>query len=485
MTASKVGNHIYVTGTGNTLATIVADIADAAWIASIGGGVYELYANHELHIRPGAEFTIGNSGDYSIYERLDYKGTSNNSLRFWVWGSATLYMYGDAHMDFAAGSPNWYYASPVIYGSLEIHGDATYRPSWGGIWTASIAWSTTSKTDRDAWVCDVEYMDFNNRVASRGGGFGLSFTLAANPAIRWYRCTFDGNAEWAAAGQGRGRPPYVAALSSATEWLLCFEECVVQHFDNALYTSSGGLPYFKNCTFRDCDTSGTVVRSPFTKLATWRHPGLWSDVQQHTEWAQDFTFIEGTSWSGINSSIDLVVNQGSIVLLKDCTFEDLVQYQENGTILFWTGNTLSGGFTGNVTAFAADVYALKITVTDEQAVPLEGASVIVRQKDGKEEWRFTTDVLGEINCHPLMNSQCICINRWWDDIPDTWEYLSDDSNSTYHEIIVSAPGYVTRVLQQVMDQDRVLPVVLTATGAGSIGDTLDSIQARVRRLQDR
>jgi hypothetical protein len=133
----------------------------------------------------------------------------------------------------------------------------------------------------------------------------------------------------------------------------------------------------------------------------------------------------------------------------------------------------------------AYVYALQITVMDEDSNPIEGASVVVRQKDDFEEWRFTTGADGKINGHPLLDGQCLCVHKVWvsgDPVSGVFTFVSDDGNSTYHEVTVSAAGYETKTTQVVMDQDRILGVNLVSA---SLQDTANAILARVRVLQDR
>jgi hypothetical protein len=494
MTATKVGNNIYVTGAGNTLATITSDIADPTWIASIGGGVYELYANHQLHVRPDGELIVGSSGDYSTYERLDYKGSGNASLWLYVFFEASLKMYGDAHMDFSAGSPNWYFAYMSVYGEVIIRGDATYRPSFEGILAIFVTNITVVLAELQSSNIDIQDCDFVNRANSKGGStLGLTFNLLQNLDMHFLRCRFDGNPEYPTGG-GSGRPPYISPISTATAWRVLIEDSIIEHYDNILYGSGISQPAFKGCEFRNNDNYGNINRT-YHLSAPWSFQDSWSVLgSPYVTWEQDFVMFEDNTFHDNGGTSDIWLTTGSLLVFKGCDFQDAkarnLRADDASTILIWTGNTFASSthLRDADAVMIANVYALKVTVASEQAVPIEGASVIVRQKDHFEEWRFATDVAGEINGHPLLDSQCLCVHKVWvsgDPVSGIFTLISDDGNSTYHEVIVSAPGYVTQSIQQVMDQDRVLPVTLVATGAGSIGSTLDEIQARVRRLQDR
>jgi len=98
MPATKSGNNIYVTGTGNTLQSVLTDINDVNYFYSPSSGVYTLNGGsvgsvaRYLYVRPGGDLTIGSSSDTSLYERLELQNGANNRTRIYVNEGGALYM---------------------------------------------------------------------------------------------------------------------------------------------------------------------------------------------------------------------------------------------------------------------------------------------------------------------------------------------------------------------------------------------------------
>ena len=132
MVAVKSGNHIYVTGTGNTLASITADINDTTFIekTSSSPDVYTVKGNvaRYLRIRNGGTLTIGDSADYSKNETLAFNSIVANYCRFYVDAGGRLEQYGDTTIDWMTGAQRSYYW--YVYGALYVRGDDTYTPVW-------------------------------------------------------------------------------------------------------------------------------------------------------------------------------------------------------------------------------------------------------------------------------------------------------------------------------------------------------------------
>lgn len=489
MGASKVGNNIYVEGSGNTLATIASDIADSAWFEDKGSGVYELKGNHELHLRPDGELTIGDPLDYSVYERLDFAASGDNQLSFWAFGWSALRMYGDAHIDFAAGTGHYYVYVYFYATELVMHGDSTYRPSFDGIWVVyTLIYTTSSDHFADTKV-DCRYADFNHRIPAYGSTYYWDFRADLVPNVHFYRCTFDGNPAWAAQGDGRGRPPFFSTIAAPNPRYAYMEECTFQHFAGLCY----GFPQlgWKDCEWVNNDAYGVLIGHPYSAIHPWQVGGGWADETSGMEWGQWFELVEGANLhdNSTTSAVDFYVRLGTVIALKDCDFQDVrtanLQVGMNGRLLVWTGNTFASGWGVNGLGLVMYVFALDIVVLDAADSPIEGAQVRVQQKDGFECFNFTTDASGRINGNPVISNRCLCSHKRWisgDPVSGSFELWSDGSNSTYHEITVSAYGYITERFEVVMDADKVLAVTLQAA---SLQDTADAILARVRRLQDR
>ena len=132
MSAVKYGNHIYITGIGNTLQTVCDDIADTAWIERTGSvGDYTFTVKgigstvKAFRVRRGGELTMGNPDDYSFSEHLVFAPTSNDRSRFYIDSGGALFVYGNVEI---VGSNNSYYTYFRWYGKNYWRGNDTYRP---------------------------------------------------------------------------------------------------------------------------------------------------------------------------------------------------------------------------------------------------------------------------------------------------------------------------------------------------------------------
>ncbi len=203
MPAIPVGNFIYIIGPGETTYNdIVTDIGDPSWFEDKGGGIYEIKANHSLDVREDGVLVTGDENDFSKFERLDFAGTSNNSILFYIREGGHLKMFGNVHMDFAAIAPNYYFTDFVsLSGTMTARGNVTYRPSWLGLRSPSFDSSNASSFS----ILDIQDMDFDVRTPSKGfGSTTMKFGIDANCNMHFLRCKFDGNSEYVNPGDGIG-----------------------------------------------------------------------------------------------------------------------------------------------------------------------------------------------------------------------------------------------------------------------------------------
>jgi hypothetical protein len=477
MPAIKSGNEIYIIGPGETtLADVVIGINDVTWFIYKGSGIYALLANHKINVRDEGTLIIGDKNDFSVFEGLDFEASGDNHLSIIVQNGGTFKQYGNSYIDYAAGVNHYYSGGSSFNGNLIIDGNITYRPIWKGVFIIKIL----ARDFLIPSIINVKWLYITLRAPSLGGGI-LPFTIQGvlNDDVIFENCIFEGNPEWTP-GQGRGRVPYLEDITSATDWRIVLKNCEIRYFDAVSFIA----PQLRwlNCNFHDNDTLGTLIRMPFSQIATWATPSPWEDRESYVSWGQNFALVEGCTFVDNIGTIDILITSGSIILFKDCDFLDSsfnIRIQQNSTALLWTGNTFAGDFSVLSANFFAYVFSLKITITDTDDIPIPNAIVRVKQKDDKESWQFFTDSNGEINGHPLLDSQVMCIHKVWvsgDPVTGVFEFWSDDSNSTYHIVEVSAFGYITKQEQIVMDQDKEITIKL------AIGVSPPPVKAKVLHL---
>jgi hypothetical protein len=494
MTATKVGDAIYIDGLGNTFATITADIADITWIEDKGGGIYELKGTHDFDLRPGAELIVGNSGDYSFAEELQCKGSATNSILALFRSTSVIKMYGQSGFDLQAGT---YRADlNLISGQLFTRGSATYRPYFKNLYQGNFRTdylSDESAFDND--IRDCEYLSMSLKAGS--GTAPCLYDLRGVPkGDRFYRCIFDG---YPGGASRRGTPPNATTATRVDQlYKVLFEECTFKNFAPTAFRR-----YFrmKNCTWENCSQAIYQPQNPISFPDPYRNfmqdvPGGiydWLDGVEHASgrWAQNFLFVEGGIFEASNVTHHIYNQLSSLLLLKNCNLKagpsiGIYAGDSQGMVVLWgTTNTLSASLVSANQTRGRIVrgYPLDITVRDENSAPLEGASIYVQQSEDKEEWRIVTGSDGKPVTYPPLAGVLVLIHEHYEGGTPSWVKWSDSVvGGRYHNVVVSAPGYATQAFQLEMDQDRTLGVDMVPA---SLQDTADAILARVRRLQDR
>jgi hypothetical protein len=485
MTAVKNGANIFVEGTGNTLASVYTDIADPLYFDNPSTNLYQLVGNRRLYVRPGGELTIGNSGDFSFAETLEFDPTSNGGAGFTVNHGGAFYIYGASTLDMSTTA---FYTTSYVYGKIRVEGDATYRPLFDHSGRILYNWESTTPAHAatDTWYW--EHVDVQRQVGTPFSFYMLS--MIDGPEQYFKDIDFDavpggGPTSYAGSYGLYVNPEIVAGAESRVH----FSDCTFQHYNSYGIGLFGSAPFsFVRCTVQYNRLWGLLVQGNSWVPQLLRHE--LASVIPVGMVGQSFPYFEDCVFtSNYGNTRDVLLNPGCIVAFKGCTFNSAsvgIFGTYGGIALVLSGNVFNGAsvFTSATKSTALWSFELDLTVIDSVGDPIENALVIARQKDGKERYLFDTDAAGKPITNPHMSGKIALTWReeWAAGSYDLW---SDTSNSTYHDVTVSAPGYITQTIQQVMDQDRVLPVSLATTGAGSIGDTLDAIQARVNDLQDR
>jgi len=454
MPAVKVGSNIYVEGTGNTLATILTDINDVTYFRSIGANDYEMVGNRHLRVRPDGELTIGNPADYSFFERLNLSATSNGNARFYVDHGGEFYQYGNTEIEWVLGIRR---GDGFMMGKVYIRGDETYQPLWNNVGFVNWNWNTTTPANYASDVWDIDRL----RVATRGAvGFDhFRFeNLWDMPQHSFKNLVWSNNLS----------PPdrllrvQLENIPQISRQIF-FEDC---QFSPALRIGTLNIGQFKNCTFQGpYTTEGAFIVNNYA-FNYYKNSQLFAASTFETAIGQSFAIFDGCTFDQV---VDAIFPQMSVAMLKDCTFTNGttdISTNFGGLVLVWTGNT----FGSDIERVAGNwggifyVYALDLTVEDDNGDPVEGAAVTITQSDSKEEWQLVTDSSGKPRTDPRMAGKILLVHKEWisgDPVSGTFELWSDASNNTNHAIQAAKDGVGVAADTVVMSEDRSLTLTLT------------------------
>lgn len=457
MPASKNGIWIYIDGTGNTPASVYADIANPAYVSNPSPGVYQIEAGQYVAIRSGGVLTIGNPLDYSTSDTLQFNQAAHWDSRFYIYHGGELQMYGAAVLDCSVTSMYMYF---YHYGKSIIQGDTTYRPKIDHINSIYMYFTSTNPADytHDTHVWDrfdfvglggssvVFYVNMwtvpvgcsiTNFTIDCGGGYGIR---SDNYQGQGYRITVSDGVVSNGGSYG------------------CLQYCINDFvLDNVSISASGTNAYT------------TPERPPRIHKGVGQVSGNEVGIE-----GQDFLFFTDCTFTGGTFGINAY---SGVVVLEGCTFTGStygIYCYQHSRIYLRTGNSIGGTnpLAKQYYALIAYVFGLDLTIEDEVGSPIEGAIVKIQQRDEREVIIFRTDASGKLITHPLMSGEVLLVHKEWlsgDPVTGTFEFWSDSSNSTCHEVEVAKDGYVTQKKVYVMDQDLVDTVALALPSAGSAG----------------
>jgi hypothetical protein len=469
MPATKSGNNIAVTGTGNTLASITADIADATFISDNGGGEYEVKGNvtRYLQINNGGVLTIGTgsapTNPYNLTESLVFENPVDYRNRLYVNVGGTLRMYGSCSLEFSKGASYMY---AYIYGQMYVTGSASLKPL---ITDGTYMWHFDQQNNdsytNDTWTYDN--MIFGSVAKQAARNFIYISSVSRYRKHTFKNIILDGNYGNGYAAYTRGL--YFEHANSGME-NVTFEKVDATALQDGYEVNSAQAPVARLYGFRFGQNSTDWKTSFSRPQSTGKDTGYFSrGYDSGSFYGQAFTFLESCSFyddsSGNNR--DILASNSAIVVIKDCDFQApngtriQAQYQAQGWI--WSGNTFvdeDHAFTGGT---IHHVYDLDLTVEDENGNPIEQAQVLIDQAETasvvrKQSFVFETNENGKLaNCNNL--EVALLSNRVYrtDTLFEVW---SSGSNGTSHKVTVSKDGYVTATDHYVMDQSRSGSIVL-------------------------
>ncbi len=243
-----------------------------------------------------------------------------------------------------------------------------------------------------------------------------------------------------------------------------FDGWHIEHIDYPLSTTAGNFK-IKNTTFKDCKyqtlsySGGNGTGLPFnTSKAKLLNNKTFQATSVFDNCVFDDTDNNGVPGAG---AYGFYTAYGGRTLMKNCTFKNLSYgaYAIQGALVMWTGiNTFIDVTTekrwgNNGTHFLAR--ELDLIVNDEEGVPMENAAISVIQKSTiPKEWHVG-----------LTNSIGKLVNVWGDnpvfiEKEETATGVFEDWTTDGHQLVVSAPGYKTHVVDITFDSNKTVVVGL-------------------------
>ncbi len=470
MAARKYGNHIYIEGTGNTLESVCNDIADVTWIersGTAGNYVYTVKGSgsttREFRIRRDGELIIGNPSDFSFTESLVFAPNYSDRLRPYIDHGGALLVYGNVEID--GSNTSSYYVYARWYGKNYWRGDATYRPTLKHFRRVYWYWNSLTVSDYTHDIWDWENIDVIDSWGVTTNTYTFYFVdVRHTPYHNFKNVIFDGK-PGATTGQYLGYCAIYTAWSHANEhYRITFDSCEFKHYYYASFSYYQG-PYYKDCIWKENYSYGLYLYGN-DRLLYYGHSHNYGDCGIKGQW---FDLIDGgifvdNYWSS-SSRRDSYSAAGNMTLFKNCDFQSNyrnIYATDKATPLLWTGNTFAASRKQDPDSRTVVmwVFALELTIKDKFGWPVQGATIICRQKDGKEIWFFETDNNGRPITHPLYNNKIFLVHKEQTSYTGTSIFWSDDSNSSYHEILITKKNYETVSQRIVIDTDKVKTIYL-------------------------
>ena len=453
MSAAKSGNHIYVSGTGNTLASVAADINDPAfcsWNATTN--VFTFNGNTStryFRVRAGGTLTISGG------EKFEMDATANNKTRLYVDHGGTFIMNDDCILDGQSGNGYTYYW--YWYGRVIIMGDGTNNPIIMNYRRVYRYHTTNSNFPND--ILRMENCTI-------GGAFvNNSYFLYLTAVARALEITLKNVTIDDRLGVSHAKDTYFFALTyggAGYEDNITVENC--QGIDSErFFNNTGCYPVY-------CKNNSWGRTHSTTGMTHYGIPNLdrrlrWRDYATNDgkPYGQIFPFHDGDTWETTANTTAVSVAYGGLCLFRDCTWlrtnGNSLSITYRGRAMLWTGNTFTDANPYSISSNGelSHVFGVAVQVTDEYDNPLE-ADVKFEQGEGFETFNFITKPDGNLNA---VHDLGMCFLTWKHQYSTsafrTW---NDGTGDQVHYVTARKKGYYDKTVTVHLDSDKSLIIKL-------------------------
>ena len=478
--AVKSGNNIVCNGTAGTitLAQLVTDINDTAWVEDMGSGVYRIKCPvaRTIYIYPNVTLEIGEDETLEIYNTV----TSNAAYCLFLSYPSTLAGLPNGTLKMLAGSTldgltvdstaNTYGVNFYLGGETDIQGTAVKRITISHTRNITIVPQGSGYYSTRVFDGDIifNYVDFDYPFANTYLFLFSVHQREATILLKDIRLFNSGAVTAPILMQGVSHLKNLvinnigigdSPATGTTRWLWMMGytggKIINQVFEaNKWY-------------------AGYSIQPSVNMIMPVYFPTL-SGAYTKKKYGQMYMIFDTMTMNDQGYAFYGYLQNDATIVLKDCTFNATLRtwlLYTDAKIIWWNSsvalpfNVSNAG--DNAGAYLV-VFGLYLTITDMNDNPIENATVIIKQKDDRETFIFFTDVNGQlIDLYDY--HVCLCTNRFKNMSVD--EYWSDASNSTYHTVTVLKEGYKSETFNVVMDQDRTQTVQLRPLTKMYLGST--------------
>ncbi len=473
MPATKNGNHIYITGLGNTLASVASDINDSAFCDFVGGEFrwYGTSANvRYFRIRNGGELTVGNG------EKLMANNATNDDTRFYVDPGGHLILEPGSTLDLAETGVGARPYFTYFYGRVTAIGTAA-NPILIQNFRRLHMYETQNNNNFDNDIWHFEHCTIGG--CSTANNYAFYFSVNGKHRSHIFRnLTFDDTL-------GRGQDTFGFAFGTGGNGgyeKMTFENITFNSIERAYYNIGGAPIKVTNNSF---NASNTTYHTFNYGAMVVNHRQTFRSFGSHEPkpYGQVFAMFDNCTYADANNVSKHISAYGSIVLFKNCTWEDLtgtpVRSQYGGITMLWTGNTFldtNPDFQVDQNGEIIYVHALSVNVTDENSSPIEDAIIEIEQSEGKEKLIFRTNSNGDIHAMHGVDAALLTHKSQYGDNENTnIETWSDPSNSTFHIVKIYKEGYEVVTQNITMESDKNLNIQLNVLESNFDFSTSDKI----------
>jgi len=461
MTAAKNSNHIQISGTGNTLASVTSDIADTTFIEKTGTSpdVYTVKGNvgRQFRIMNGGELTIGDPLDFTNDETLAFDPLANSRTTFYCYGNGQLYQYGATTIDFSSNA-TYYPQYAYLYGGIHVEGDGTNNPVWKNFRRMYLRnYDANNTYDKETYFYE---MTIGSNYSANQYGFFVDFFRRVY-SIHFENVTFD-----ISVGTKNVNTHFFYFTGVFPSQKMVLKGLDFVDAGIPIQNVRGTPLLFEDCTFSE--TSGWnasfICNAHPDTCATY-----YSDGENDTDtYGQVYSMMDNCDFENYANKNGIHIQYGACVVFRDCdwqaTSNDSIQITGPASAWLWTGNVFSGGnetYDLNNGGYVNRVHGLDLTIEDPDGNGIDGAFVHIEQSEGKEKYLFKTDASGKLIAVHGHEVALLCHQHQYGDNESTAvEYWSDSSNGTSHDVVITANGYHGKVANYVMDQERSDTIVL-------------------------
>ena len=463
--AVKSGKHIYIEGSGNTLASVAADINDAAFCVYTTATtkptltVYGTAANiRYFRIRNGGTLT-GNGG-----ELLEFNNATNDDTRFYIDAGGHFILNDDFEVNGRADGTTtrpyfWYW-----YGRVTCNADIpnNKRPLIRGMYRTYI-YETTNNNNYPNDIIDLTGAVIGGAAVNNGYAFYIYVMGKVRNHI-FKDMIFDESIGTNLDTYGISIPYGIQGTEEIT-----FENIYGERTERLFNITGGSLIKTKDCTVKNTSNSWGVLHYG---NSTRESRDFFRDYSSKNKvpYGQNFSYHENLTFEVGNNNNKCNVSYGAQVLLKDPTFlrtsGDAVECKYQGRVMLWGTVTTADGspWDWQQTGEGSYVNRLQLTILDENDDPVEGANVLIEQFEGKEKLIFTTGADGMLHANYDLKGAMLTYESYYTNTAkEVWSSVSKP-----HKISIYHDGYEASYGAAVMDQDRSITVNLVPSSAGAV-----------------